>query len=55
MKRVEPPLNNKGNTHVYFNEEWNHLQDEEHEDFVDTYKETKVDTIYYDDYEDYGN
>ena len=26
-----------------------------HEDFVDYYPTPKVDTTYYDDYEDYGN
>ena len=60
MKRIEPPLNNKGNTqHIYYNEEWNPRKtiddDSSHEDFVDTFHPPKVDTTYYDDYEDYGN
>jgi hypothetical protein len=55
MKRIEPPLNNTGTNHIYFNDEWNDPRDEDHEDFVDTYIEPKQDTTYYDDYEDYGN
>jgi len=41
--------------YIYYNEEWNDPQDEEHEDFVDIYHPKVKDTTYYDDYEDYGN
>lgn len=50
--RIEPPLNNKGTSRTYYNDEWNQVDkspsqekqytnvpsgDEDHEDFVDTY------------------
>ena len=47
--------------YIYYNEEWNprgtQLDDDDsgHEDFVDTFHPPKVDTTYYDDYDDYGN
>lgn len=42
--------------YIYYNEAWNDdPRDEDHEDFVDYYPTPKVDTTYYDDYEDYGN
>ena len=47
--------------HIYYNEEWNprgtQLDDDDsgHEDFVDVFHPPKVDTTYYDDYDDYGN
>ena len=59
--RFEPPLNMRVQPkYHFFNEEWNEYpkltrQDEDHEDFVDTYIEPNEDTTYYDDYEDYGN
>ena len=69
QSRFEPLLNNEGTPH-YYNDEWNQVDkspsqekqyknqpsgDEDHEDFVDYYPTPKVDTTYYDDYEDYGN
>lgn len=68
QSRIEPPLNNEGTPH-YYNDEWNQVdkspsyetqykndpRDEDHEDFVDYYPTPKVDTTYYDDYEDYGH
>ena len=55
MIRFEPHLNRKGTHRIYYNDEWNEPRDEDHEDFVDYYPTPKVDTTYYDDYEDYGN
>ena len=69
QSRIEPLLNNEGTPH-YYNDEWNQVEkspsqekkykkqpsgDEDHEDFVDYYPTPKVDTTYYDDYEDYGH
>lgn len=42
--------------YIYYNEAWNDdPRDEDHEDFVDIFHPPKVDTTYYDDYDDYGN